>query len=100
MLLTKSTCNRTALECCRKAGVSPFWSPIRGGTDGARLTASGLPTPNMFTGSGNHHSVTEWLSVDALQKAVETIVNFERWQLIIKGLISDDSPHSVPMFLS
>ncbi|NLD99847.1 MAG: peptidase T [Fibrobacter sp.] len=63
-------------NAAEKAGVSPFWSPIRGGTDGARLTASGLPTPNMFTGSGNHHSVTEWLSVDALQKAVETIVNF------------------------
>ncbi len=62
-------------EAAKRAGTEPFWKPIRGGTDGSRLTAMGLPTPNIFTGSGNHHSTTEWLSVDALEKAVETLIN-------------------------
>lgn len=66
----------------QKAGVSPYWNPIRGGTDGSRLTAMGLPTPNMFTGSANHHSSNEWLSVDALAKAVETLLNLvQEWCL-------------------
>lgn len=62
-------------SAAKKAGLNPFWKPIRGGTDGARLTALGLPTPNMFTGSGNHHSKSEWVSIDALVQAVETILN-------------------------
>jgi tripeptide aminopeptidase len=64
----------------RAAGVSPRWEPIRGGTDGSRLTAMGLPCPNIFTGSGNHHSLTEWLSIDMLVKAVETIINVVKLQ--------------------
>lgn len=62
-------------DAALKSGLKPFWKPIRGGTDGSRLTAMGLPTPNMFTGSGNHHSRAEWCSVDAMEKAVECIVN-------------------------
>jgi len=62
-------------EAATRAEMQPFWKPIRGGTDGSRLTAMGLPTPNIFTGSCNHHSTTEWLSVDALEKAVETLIN-------------------------
>jgi tripeptide aminopeptidase len=58
-----------------RAGVEPVWKPIRGGTDGSKLTARGLPTPNIFTGGNNAHSRAEWLSVDALVKAVETIIN-------------------------
>jgi tripeptide aminopeptidase len=58
-----------------KAGVTPVWKPIRGGTDGAALTARGLPTPNIFTGGCNFHSLTEWLDVDGLAKSVETIIN-------------------------
>ncbi len=61
-----------------KSGMQPFWKPIRGGTDGSRLTAMGLPTPNMFTGSGNHHSRAEWCSVNAMEKAVECVVNLFR----------------------
>ncbi|MBN1760663.1 MAG: peptidase T [Chitinispirillaceae bacterium] len=61
-------------KAAQQAGVSPYWKPIRGGTDGARITAMGLPTPNVFTGSCNHHSVTEWLSVDGLVKVVETLL--------------------------
>jgi tripeptide aminopeptidase len=59
----------------RKTGVKPIWKPIRGGTDGSKLTALGLPTPNIFTGSCNSHSLTEWQSVDAMVKAAETVVN-------------------------
>ena len=53
----------------------PYWEPIRGGTDGARLTAMGLTTPNIYTGGQNFHSRTEWLSVDAMNKTIDTIIN-------------------------
>lgn len=62
-------------DAVKHTGVEPFWAPVRGGTDGSRLTAMGLPTPNIFTGSGNHHSRNEWLSIDALQKTVEALIN-------------------------
>jgi tripeptide aminopeptidase len=62
-------------EATIRAGIEPYWKPIRGGTDGARLTAMGLPTPNIFTGGQNFHSRTEWLSVNFLQKTVETLIN-------------------------
>jgi len=62
-------------KAAEKAGLKPEWKPIRGGTDGSRLTAIGLPTPNLFTGSCNHHSRTEWLSADALAKAVDVLIN-------------------------
>ena len=62
----------------QKAGVNPQWEPIRGGTDGSRLTAMGLPTPNMFAGGANFHSKTEWLSVDGMVKSIETLLNIVR----------------------
>jgi tripeptide aminopeptidase len=62
-------------EAAEKAGVKPYWKPIRGGTDGSRLTEMGLPTPNIFTGGQNFHSRTEWVSVDGLKKSVETVIN-------------------------
>ena len=52
-----------AEEAIRRAGVEPVRSIIRGGTDGARLTAMGLPTPNLFTGGQKYHSRREWASV-------------------------------------
>ncbi|HPP40657.1 MAG TPA: tripeptide aminopeptidase PepT, partial [Candidatus Kapabacteria bacterium] len=61
-------------EAAIRAGVQPYWKPIRGGTDGSRLTEMGLPTPNIFTGGQNFHAKTEWVSVDALQKSVETML--------------------------
>jgi tripeptide aminopeptidase len=57
------------------AGVAVKESPIRGGTDGARLTELGIPTPNMFTGGGNFHSRLEWVSVSGMRKAAETLVH-------------------------
>jgi tripeptide aminopeptidase len=67
------------LEClwegAVRAGLKPSWKPIRGGTDGSRLTERGLPCPNIFTGGANFHGPTEWLSVYAMEKSVETVVH-------------------------
>ena len=52
-----------ALEATRRAGLEPKLHSIRGGTDGSRLTEMGLPTPNVFTGGNEYHSVREWISV-------------------------------------
>jgi tripeptide aminopeptidase len=62
-------------EATERSGVKPKWMPIRGGTDGSRLTAAGLPTPNIFTGGANYHSRTEWVSVYGMEKSVETVLN-------------------------
>ncbi len=62
-------------EATKRAGLDPKWVPIRGGTDGSKLTAMGLPTPNIFTGGQNYHSKTEWASVWGMEKAVETVLN-------------------------
>ncbi len=67
-------------EAAARSGVEPKWEPIRGGTDGSRLTEMGLPTPNVYTGGQNFHSRTEWVSVNALEKSVDTLVNLvEIW---------------------
>jgi tripeptide aminopeptidase len=62
-------------EAVERAGLEPKWTPIRGGTDGSKLTEGGLPTPNIFTGGANYHSRNEWVNVWGMEKAVETIVN-------------------------
>jgi tripeptide aminopeptidase len=62
-------------EATKRSGLQPEWTPIRGGTDGSRLTENGLPTPNIFTGGANYHSRTEWVNVWGMEKAVETILN-------------------------
>ncbi len=62
-------------EATRRTGLAPSWVPIRGGTDGSRLTEKGLPCPNLFTGGQNYHGPTEWLSVDGLEKSSKAIVN-------------------------
>jgi len=61
-------------EAVRRSGIEPFSKPIRGGTDGARLTEMGLPTPNVFTGGMNYHSRTEWVALTAMVRASQTIV--------------------------
>ena len=64
-----------AFEAARRAGLKPFMDPIRGGTDGARLTFRGLPTPNLFTGGNNFHGKLEFNSRRGLEKTTETLVN-------------------------
>jgi tripeptide aminopeptidase len=64
----------------RAEGIEPIRSPIRGGTDGSRLSEMGLPTPNLFTGGHEYHSVREWASVQDMAAAAATIVRLaERW---------------------
>lgn len=64
-----------AMEAVESAGVEPQLTSIRGGTDGARLTAMGLPTPNIFAGGINFHSKFEWVAVPVMGKATETILH-------------------------
>jgi tripeptide aminopeptidase len=64
-----------ALEAIRRTGVTPVLSSIRGGTDGSRLSFMGLPCPNIYAGEHAFHSKQEWVSVQDMQKAVETIVH-------------------------
>ncbi len=63
-----------ALEAVKRAGLTPNLQIIRGGTDGARLCFMGLLTPNIFTGGHNFHSRQEWIAIQAMEKAVSTIV--------------------------
>lgn len=64
-----------AMEAMRRVGITPKKSSIRGGTDGSRLSFMGLPCPNIFAGEHAFHSKVEWVSVQDMQKAVDTIVN-------------------------
>ena len=64
-----------AMEAARRAGLKPFLNPIRGGTDGSRLTFQGLPTPNLFTGGHNFHGKLEFNSLRGLEKSTETLLH-------------------------
>ena len=64
-----------ALEAARRAGLEPTIRPIRGGTDGSKLTFRGLPCPNIFTGGHNFHSKLEFNSRRGLEKTTETLVH-------------------------
>lgn len=64
-----------AMEAMKRSGLNPVQSSIRGGTDGSRLSYMGLPCPNIFAGEHAFHSKLEWVSVQDMQKAVETLVN-------------------------
>jgi tripeptide aminopeptidase len=68
-----------AEEAIRRAGVEPVHTIIRGGTDGARLTALGLPTPNLFTGGQDYHSLREWASLQDMAAAAATVVELVRF---------------------
>ena len=69
---------KRAREAMRRVGITPIEKPIRGGTDGSRLSFMGLPTPNLFAGEHNFHSRLEWVSVQDMEKAVEVIVALSR----------------------
>ncbi|MDQ3346411.1 MAG: peptidase T [Acidobacteriota bacterium] len=69
-----------ARDAIRRSGLEPVERPIRGGTDGSRLSFMGLPTPNLFAGEHNFHSRLEWVSAEDMDKAVEVIVRLcARW---------------------
>ncbi|SHK47695.1 peptidase T. Metallo peptidase. MEROPS family M20B [Clostridium cavendishii DSM 21758] len=65
----------TAVKAMEEAGVVPNIKPIRGGTDGARLSFMGLITPNIFAGGENFHGKFEYVPIESMEKAVEVIVN-------------------------
>ncbi len=69
---------RAAEEAIRRVGIEPVHEIIRGGTDGARLSARGLPTPNLFTGGQEYHSLREWASVQDMAAAAATVVELAR----------------------
>ena len=64
-----------AKKAITKTGLTPIVKPIRGGTDGARLSFMGLPCPNIFTGGHNFHGPYEYICVESMVKAVEVIIN-------------------------
>jgi tripeptide aminopeptidase len=64
-----------AFQAMMNADVKPIVRPIRGGTDGARLSYMGLPCPNLFTGGMNFHGKYEYCSLNTMHKAMQTILN-------------------------
>jgi tripeptide aminopeptidase len=68
----------SALEAIKQAGIEPVVEPVRGGTDGSRLTEIGVPTPNLFAGMHNPHSELEWVSLQDMAAATEVCLNLIR----------------------
>jgi tripeptide aminopeptidase len=64
-----------AKEAFAKAGVTATTVPIRGGTDGARLSFMGLPCPNLSTGGENYHGIYEYLNINSMRTMVEVLKN-------------------------
>jgi tripeptide aminopeptidase len=64
-----------AEQAIRRAGLSPEKGSIRGGTDGSRLSFMGLPCPNLFAGEQAIHSRIEWVSLQDMEKSVETVTH-------------------------
>jgi tripeptide aminopeptidase len=67
-----------AMQAMERVGLQPFNTPVRGGTDGSRLTEMGLPTPNLFTGMQNIHGPLEWISVQDMARAVDVCTELVR----------------------
>ncbi|MBS3984710.1 MAG: peptidase T [Selenomonadales bacterium] len=63
-----------AKAAMRELGIEPVTTPVRGGTDGARLSFMGLPCPNIFTGGHNYHGTHEYIPIQSMEKAVEVIL--------------------------
>lgn len=66
---------KNLIEAYKASGIKPEFPPIRGGTDGSRLTEMGIPTPNIFTGGHNYHSRTEWCSIEQTAAACNVLIN-------------------------
>ena len=60
------------------SGIKPVFVPVRGGTDGSRLTEMGIPTPNIFTGGHNYHGRYEWASLEQMGSATDVLINLSR----------------------
>jgi tripeptide aminopeptidase len=72
---------RYAADAIRACGLTPLSEPVRGGTDGSRLSFMGLPCPNIFTGEMALHSKHEFVSVQDMEKAVDVLVKLvQGWE--------------------
>ncbi len=70
-----------ALEALKRLKIEPIMHPIRGGTDGSRLSFMGLPTPNIFAGEHSFHSQLEWVAVQDMHDAVKYIIEIAKvWE--------------------
>ncbi len=70
-----------AIEALKRLEIKPIMHPIRGGTDGSRLSFMGLPTPNVFAGEHSFHSQLEWVAIQDMEMAVKTIVEIAKvWE--------------------
>lgn len=70
--------SQIALEAMKNIGITPQYGSIRGGTDGAALSHQGLPCPNLFAGEQAIHSKYEWVSVQDMEKGVDTVIEICR----------------------
>ena len=89
-----------AMEAARRAGLEPFIKPIRGGTDGSKLTFRGLPCPNIYTGGHNFHGKLEFNSRRGLEKTAETLVHLVQIFAERDGRASYNQPASSVSALS
>ena len=81
---TITPCMHLVTDVCsvmEKLGIKPIINPVRGGTDGARLSYMGLPCPNICTGSCNFHGRYEFVSVQAMEKIVELLIEVVKMQV-------------------
>lgn len=68
------------ISAVKEAGLRPIIKPVRGGTDGSRLSFMGLPTPNIFTGGYNYHGPYEWISLNSMYKSFNVLLKLsEKW---------------------
>ena len=74
VILPKFHVVETAEQAMKELGITPKIGPIRGGTDGARLSYQGLPTPNIFAGGHNFHGRYEYLPIPSLEKSVQVVL--------------------------
>ena len=73
--------NQYAMEAMERLNIKPIMHPIRGGTDGSRLSFMGLPTPNIFAGEHSFHSQLEWVAIQDMEMAVKTIIEVAKvWE--------------------
>ncbi len=73
---------KNLFEAAKNLGIEPVCKPIRGGTDGSRLTQMGIPTPNIFTGGHNFHSRSEWASLNQMTYATRMVLEIIKLQII------------------
>jgi tripeptide aminopeptidase len=81
VLVKQPRVTKYAIQAMKNLGIKPIMHPIRGGTDGSRLSFMGLPTPNIFAGEHSFHSQLEWVAVQDMEMAVQVIVEIAKiWE--------------------